>query len=350
VPFRGLHLKILLVSDAWFPQVNGVVRTLSHVCRELRALGHEIEVISPDRFHTVPCPTYPQIRLAIAPGRRLELIAESFDPDCIHISTEGPLGLAARRWCRRNGLPFTTAFHTRFAESIELRCHMPVNWTYRALRWFHGGAARTMVATPSLRADLARRGFKNLTAWSRGVDTALFRPGPKEFLDLPRPIHLYVGRVAVEKNIEAFLELPLRGTKLIVGDGPARPGLQKRFPEAVFTGAKSGSELAAYFAASDVFVFPSRTDTFGLVLLEALASGIPVAAYPVTGPIDVISTDEVGALDDDLGAAVERALPLDPVACRRYALEHSWPRCAAQFAGNLEIIRPAVAATLVEAS
>lgn len=329
-------MKILLVSDAWFPQVNGVVRTLSTVKKLLEARGHQIEVVSPDRFRTIPCPTYPEIRLALGPGTRLERIAEAFDPDCVHVATEGPLGFAARRWCIRSGLPFTTAFHTRFAETIHARFRLPLRWSYRAMRWFHSAATRTMVATPSLRQELTERGFQNLAPWSRGVDTDLFRPGPKDLLDLPRPIHLYVGRVAVEKNIEAFLELRLDGSKLVVGDGPQRMELQKRYPEVVFAGMKSGRELANHYAASDVFVFPSRTDTFGLVLLEALASGIPVAAYPVTGPIDVVTTPEVGALDEDLRAAVLRARTLDGRACREFALQSSWTRCADQFLANLE--------------
>jgi glycosyltransferase involved in cell wall biosynthesis len=339
-------MRILLVSDAWFPQVNGVVRTLSTVCRELESRGHRIEKVTPERFRTIPCPTYPEIRLAIRPSGRLKRIAEEFGPDRIHIATEGPLGFAARRWCLANGLPFTTAFHTRFAESIEARFLVPARWSYRGLRWFHSAAARTMVSTPSLRSELARRGFRNIVAWTRGVDTNLFRPRPKEFLDLPRPIHLYVGRIAVEKNIEAFLKLPLVGTKLVVGDGPDLEKLRLMFPDATFVGMKSGEELAAHYAASDVFVFPSRTDTFGLVLLEALASGLPVAAYPVTGPLDVVTSSEVGALDEDLLAAVRRARALDPVACRRFAMRYSWSRSADEFAGHLEPVRRELAVPL----
>jgi glycosyltransferase involved in cell wall biosynthesis len=334
-------MKILLVSDAWFPQVNGVVRTLSTVCRELESRGHQVAKVTPDLFRTIPCPTYPEIRLAVSPGRRLERIAEEFGPDRIHIATEGPLGLAARRWCRKLGLPFTSAFHTRFAEGIRARFLVPERWTYRGLRWFHSAAARTMVSTPSLRAELVDRGFKNIVAWTRGVDTNLFRPRAKDFLDLPRPIHLYVGRIAVEKNLDAFLRLPLEGTKLVVGDGPDLPKLRQRYPDAVFAGMKSGAELAATYAASDVFVFPSRTDTFGLVLLEALASGLPVAAYPVTGPLDVVTSNQVGALDEDLHAAVRRARALDPVACRRFAMRFSWARSADQFASHLEPVRRA---------
>jgi glycosyltransferase involved in cell wall biosynthesis len=332
-------MKILLVTDAWTPQVNGVVRTLSTVRRELESRGHRMEVISPDRFRTIPCPTYPEIRLAWNPRARLQHIAETFGPDRIHIATEGPLGLAARAWCLSRGLPFTTAFHTRFAEGIHARFRIPTALTYRVLRWFHAPAARTMVATESLRRELATRGFQRLAPWSRGVDTSLFQPGSKDFLDLPRPIHLCVGRVAVEKNLSAFLDLDLPGTKLVVGDGPELPRLRARHPEAVFAGMKSGAELAAYYAASDVFVFPSLTDTYGLVLLEALACGVPVAAYPVTGPIDVLTTPAAGALDWDLGRAIERARGLDPAACRDHALQFSWSRCAEQFLGHLEPVR-----------
>jgi glycosyltransferase involved in cell wall biosynthesis len=332
-------MRLLLVSDAWFPQVNGVVRTLSTVHRELEARGHLVAAVTPNRFRTIACPTYPQIRLALDTGARFERIAEQFEPDRIHVATEGPLGLLARRYCVKRGLAFTTAFHTRFAEAIHARCRAPMRWTYRALRWFHSAATRTMVSTPSLRAELQGRGFRNIVPWTRGVDTQLFRPRPKEFLDLPRPIHLYVGRIAVEKNIEAFLRLPLDGTRLVVGDGPDLPALRRRFPDVVFAGMRSGEDLAAYYAASDVFVFPSRTDTFGLVLLEALASGLPVAAYPVTGPLDVVTSKEVGALDEDLLAAVHRARSLDPAACRRFALDHSWSRCVEQFAANLTFAR-----------
>jgi glycosyltransferase involved in cell wall biosynthesis len=332
-------MRLLLVTDAWFPQVNGVVRTLSTVKRELESRGHVVETVTPDRFRTIPCPTYPEIRLAVRPGRELERTIEYFDPDRIHVATEGPLGLAARSACRKLGLPFTSAFHTRFAEGIHARFRIPTRWTYRGLRWFHSAAARTMVSTPSLRAELTHRGFRNIVAWSRGVDTELFRPRGDAFLDLPRPIHLCVGRVAVEKNLEAFLRLPLEGTKLVVGDGPDLARLRREYPDAVFAGMKSGEELARCYAASDVFVFPSRTDTFGLVLLEALASGLPVAAFPVTGPLDVVTSTDVGALDEDLHAAIRRARGLDPAACRRFALRYSWSRCADEFASHLEPVR-----------
>jgi glycosyltransferase involved in cell wall biosynthesis len=332
-------LRIAIVSDAWFPQVNGVVRTLSTVARELEAMGHAVLVVSPDRFETVPCPTYPEIRLALLPGRRLRALLDGFAPDALHVATEGPLGWAARALARRRGWPFTTSFHTKFPDYIAARTALPASWGYRVLRRFHGAAAATMVATPSLAGELEARGFGNLRRWSRGVDTTLFRPRPKTFLDAPRPISMFVGRVAVEKNIEAFLELDLEGTKYVVGDGPSAAALRRRYPAVRFTGYKSGEELARHMAAADVFVFPSRTDTFGLVLLEALASGVPVAAYPATGPRDIIDGRPVGALDSDLGRAARAALGCPAEACRAHALTYSWRASAEQFLGNLQPFR-----------
>jgi glycosyltransferase involved in cell wall biosynthesis len=332
-------MRILLVSDAWFPQINGVVRTLSRVKEELEAQGHDFEVISPDLFPTVPCPTYPEIRLALFPGKRLRDKIEGFAPEAIHIATEGPLGIAARRYCIRRRLPFTTSYHTKFPEYVSARAPVPTSLGYAVMRWFHGASKGVMVATPTLRRDLESRGFKNVKSWSRGVDVELFRPRNDHALDLPRPIFLYVGRVAVEKSIEDFLRLDLPlGTKVVVGDGPQLPALKARYPEAVFTGAKQGEELARHYASADVFVFPSRTDTFGLVMLEALASGVPVAAYPVPGPNDVIDGHGVGVLDEDLGFAALQALAIPPQRCRAHALKHSWTACAEQFLGNLEPI------------
>jgi glycosyltransferase involved in cell wall biosynthesis len=328
-------LRILIATDAWRPQVNGVVRTLGRVADELRSQRHEVEVIGPDRFRTLPCPTYPEIRLALLPGRRIADMIEEFKPDCIHVSTEGPIGRAARAWCLKQDHPFTTAYHTKFPEYIRARCAVPLAWSYSVVRRFHAPSTSVMVATDSIAGELRARGFANIQRWSRGVDTELFHPREKDFLDLPRPIHLYVGRIAVEKNIEAFLQLDLPGSKLVVGGGPQLAELKKRYPEAHFSGEKHGEELARYYAAADLFVFPSRTDTFGLVLLEALASGLPVAAYPVPGPLDVINGSGAGALDLDLSRAIEIARGIDPALCRTLALEYSWAASARQFLGNL---------------
>jgi glycosyltransferase involved in cell wall biosynthesis len=332
-------MRIAIVSDAWFPQVNGVVRTLSTVRRELEAMGHDVLVVAPDKFTTVPCPSYPEIPLAVLPGRRLRRMIDEFRPDALHIATEGPLGWSARALARRRGWPFTTSFHTKFPEYVAARTPIPASWTYRIMRRFHDAAAATMVATPSLASELEARGFKNLRRWSRGVDTALFRPRPKDFLAAPRPIYMFVGRVAVEKNIEAFLELELDGTKYVVGDGPSIGTLRQRYPAVRFTGYKTGEELACHVAAADVFVFPSLTDTFGLVLLEALASGVPVAAFPITGPRDIVNGHAVGALDADLGLAARRALACAPEDCRAYAMAYSWRASAEQFFGNLQQFR-----------
>lgn len=298
-------------------------------------LGHAASVIGPDRFRTLPCPSYPEIRLAITSPANIGRLLLTAGADAVHIATEGPLGLSARHFCLRRGLPFTTSLHTRFPEYIHARWHAPVSWGYRVLRWFHRPSAAVMVATASLESELRTNGFANLKRWSRGVDTALFHPRPKDWLDLPRPVSLYVGRVAVEKNIEAFLALDLPGSKVVVGDGPQLADLRRRYSTVRFVGVKQGEELARYYAAADVFVFPSRTDTFGLVLLEALASGVPVAAYPVTGPRDVIDGAAVGCLDDDLATAVRKALTLAPEACRGYAQQFSWENSARQFLANL---------------
>ncbi|HKY94841.1 MAG TPA: glycosyltransferase family 1 protein [Kiloniellales bacterium] len=331
-------MRVALVTDAWFPQINGVVRTLSRVKDELEAMGHRLSVFAPHQFRTLPCPTYPEIRLALLQGGRLRRRLGEDRPQAIHIATEGPLGMAARRFCLSRRLPFTTSYHTRFPEYVSARFPVPTSWGYRVMRWFHRPSAGVMVATASLRDELAGRGFGNLKAWSRGVDLALFRPRPDEPppYDLPRPVFLFVGRVAVEKNIEAFLKLDLPGSKLVVGDGPQLAELRRRYPEARFAGAKVGEALARHYAAADVFVFPSLTDTFGLVLLEALASGLPVAAYPVTGPKDVIGAEPgVGVLDEDLGKAARAALSLDRTRARAYAERFSWRATAELFLANL---------------
>ena len=328
-------MRILIATDAWSPQVNGVVRTLATTAGILTGLGHRVEVLAPGRFRTVPCPTYPEIRLALGAGRDVSRAMEAFAPDAVHVATEGPVGLAARRWCRRHRHPFTTSYHTRFPEYVRLRAPVPLAWSYGYMRWFHGGAVRTMVATRSMEDELRARGLSRLVRWSRGVDTALFRPRDKGFLDLPRPVFMYVGRVAVEKNIEAFLALDLPGTKVVVGDGPALAALKARHPEARFTGYRTGEALAAHVAAADVMVFPSLTDTFGLVLLEAMASGVPVAAYPAPGPLDVVRDGVTGHVDADLRRAALAALALDPRDCRRYAEGCSWEASASQFLANL---------------
>lgn len=328
-------MKLALVTDAWSPQINGVVTTLKTTCEQLRAMGHEVETITPDQFRNWPCPSYPEIRLALGCGAKLAARLDRFRPTAIHIATEGPLGLAARAYCRRRSFPYTTSFHTRFAEYVQLRTGHLLDWGYAYLRWFHSRSERLMAATPSLVAELKARGFKNPVQWSRGVDTRLFRPRDKSFLEGQRPLMMYTGRVAVEKNVEAFLALSLPGTKIVIGDGPQRPELEARYPDARFLGYKTGEELACHMAAADVFVFPSHTDTFGLVMLEALASGVPVAAFPVQGPLDVILSDRVGCLDHDLGRAVQAALRLDPADCREYALRYSWQDCARLFESYL---------------
>lgn len=303
---------------------------------ELSALGHRAEVIGPDRFRTVPLPTYRSIRLALAPGRRLRGLIEAFRPDVLHVATEGPLGLAARRWALRRGGAFTTSFHTRFPEYLHARTRLPPRLSYAWLRWFHNAGAGTMVAAGSLRRELAERGFQQVRPWTRGVDLSRFQPGGGPPAH-PRPVFLYVGRVAVEKNLGAFLSLDLPGTKLVVGDGPQLPALARAYPDAVFPGAQRGAALVQAYAAADVLVFPSLTDTFGLVLLEALACGTPVAAYPVTGPADVLdgAPPGVGALDTDLRAAALRALGGDRAACRAHAERFTWRACADGFLHNL---------------
>ncbi len=333
--------RIMIVTDAWAPQVNGVVRTLSTVADELRAMGHVVAVIGPDQFRTVPCPTYPDIALSLLPRRRLVRLIETFKPDALHIATEGPLGIAARSWARRRGIAFTTAFHTRFAEYINARTHIPTRPIYAWMRRFHGAGKGIMVATESLGTELRRRGFRNIRPWSRGVDLDLFKPEPREDWGLPRPVFLYVGRVAVEKNIEAFLDLDLPGSKVVVGGGPQLEQLRRSYPGVVFAGPRYGEALARSYAGADVFVFPSLTDTFGLVILEALACGTPVAAYPVTGPMDVMANAKgtIGAMNVDLRTAALEALRADRAACRAHAERYSWRACAEIFLSHLVPIR-----------
>jgi glycosyltransferase involved in cell wall biosynthesis len=340
---EGKPLRVLVVSDAWVPQVNGVVRTLQRLGCELEQLGHTVRYITPDQFRTIPCPSYPEIRLSINHWNKVGGTISEFRPSAIHIATEGPLGLAARSFCLNHNLPFTTSFHTRFPEYLHARLFVPLSWTYSYLRDFHVKARRTMAATPSLQSELIGRGFTNIVIWSRGVDTELFRPRPDlraaDYRGLKRPIWLYVGRVAIEKNIEAFLRLDLEGSKLIVGDGPALAGLKRQFPDVDFAGALFGEQLSQAYAAANCFVFPSRTDTFGLVLLEALACGTPVAAYPVMGPRDVVGDAPVGVLREDLESACRQALTIPATAARNFATQFSWTASARQFLGNLALNR-----------
>jgi glycosyltransferase involved in cell wall biosynthesis len=333
-------MRILLATDAWEPQVNGVVRTLNRTVAEMRAMGHEVEVISPDQFKTLPMPTYPEIRLALGAYEPMQERFKAFEPEAIHIATEGPVGLAARRLCLEWKLPFTTSYHTRFPEYLAARLPAPVAAGYAYMRWFHSASGRVMVATPTMRDELERRGFHNLSPWSRGVDTEVFKPrkdgDPDLFPGLKRPIFLNVGRVAPEKNIEAFLALDLPGSKVVVGDGPSREALSAAYPDVTFLGAKFGEELSALFAAADVFVFPSLTDTFGLVILEAMAAGAPVAAFPAAGPIDIIPGSGAGVVDQDLRKACLACLELDRTVVRKYAEKFSWRASAEEFVRNLQ--------------
>jgi len=339
--YRDGPRRILIVTDAWEPQVNGVVRTLKAVAVELTAMGHRVRFATPQNEMTVPLPTYPQVRLALFPRHGIQRTLEDFAPDAIHIATEGTMGLSARRLCLQKGFRFSTSFHTHFPEYVHARFPwIPQRVIYGALRKFHTAASATMVATTVLQKELEQRGFTNLALWPRGVDIGLFAPAARKRFDrlglgITRPLFLYVGRLAVEKNVEAFLALDLPGTKLVVGDGPQRAELERRFPKAVFIGERTDRELAALYAASDVFVFPSRTDTFGLVLLEALACGTPIAAYPVNGALDILDKTPVAALAEDLRTACLAALAIPRTTCREFAQVRSWRKSAEQFLGSL---------------
>jgi glycosyltransferase involved in cell wall biosynthesis len=328
-------MRVLIATDAWHPQINGVVRTLTSLARSARSLGVTMDFLTPEGFPSLPVPTYPGLRLALPGPAGIAQRIEQASPDAIHIATEGPIGHMVRRYCVNRGLPFTTSYTTRFPEYISARLSIPEAWSYAVLRHFHSAATVTMVSTPSLMAEFKERGFKNLGMWTRGVDTELFRPEHAIALDLPRPIFVSVGRIAVEKNLEAFLSLDLPGTKLVIGQGPQQAALQRRFPDAKFTGLLEDSALAAHLAAADVFVFPSRTDTFGVVQLEALACGVPIAAFPVTGPRDVIADNPIGIVDEDLRAACMGALQMSREACRNFALTRSWDNSARQFIGHI---------------
>jgi glycosyltransferase involved in cell wall biosynthesis len=329
-------MRILIATDAWHPQVNGVVRTLAMTAEAAKPLGVDVSFLTPKSFRTFALPSYPDLRLALPYAAKIARLIREARPDSIHIATEGPIGLLVRRYCRKHGVPFTTSFHTRFPVSARL----PVreSWIWSALRAFHAGSQAVMAATPALANELRARGFCNVVLWPRGVDTAQFHPRTVD-LGLPRPVFLCVGRIAVEKNLEAFLDLELPGTKVVVGDGPARAALMRKYPQAVFPGAQHGEVLAKTYAAADVFVFPSKTDTFGLVLLEALASGVPVAAFPVTGPRDVLGSAPVGALNDDLELACLAALRISPQACLEFAARHTWEASAKAFIENMADVR-----------
>ena len=322
-------MKLLLATDAWHPQTNGVVRTLSTMVKELGKAGVRVEVVATGDYPALPLPTYPEIKISIWLGGLANRI-DRFDPDAVHISTEGPIGQAVRRYCLKHGYAFTTSFHTRFPEYVRERVPISLRFTYPLIRRFHDPAFRTLVPTQTLKEDLQRRGFRHLQVWGRGVDTVLFNPLRRRETAWPPPLLLNVGRVAPEKNLDAFLSLDVPGTKVVVGDGPQLKELQSRYPQAVFPGVRFGGELADFYAAADVFVFPSLTDTFGLVMLESIASGTPVAAFPVTGPLDVLQPNITGVIDNDLAAAVAGALRLDRNACREAAMNRRWPVVATQ--------------------
>ncbi len=334
-------MRILLATDAWHPQVNGVVRTWTTTIERLRQLGHLVEVIEPTRFRGLSCPLYPEIRLGMPWQNEIVRTINTFEPDAIHIATEGPLGLAVRLFCRRRRFFFTTSYHTKFPEYLQRLAFIPTAISYRFMRWFHNRSSAIMVATPSLENELRERGFRApLKRWSRGVDLDLFHPRPKTFFDWPRPVLLYVGRVSKEKGIEDFLKLKTQGTKVIVGDGPLREHLEARFPEAKFLGYRNGEALAECYVSADLLVFPSVTDTFGLVIIEALACGVPVAAYPVVGPIDIITRPGIGALDNDLGVAVEKALrDGNAQECAHHGRQFTWENCTRQLLQNLVNVR-----------
>ncbi|BDA85104.1 GDP-mannose-dependent alpha-mannosyltransferase [Aureimonas sp. SA4125] len=328
-------MRILIATDAWKPQVNGVVRTLSSLAGELRQRGHEVLIVSPEDFRTFPMPTYPEIRLALAGAGRLARIIADFDPQAIHVATEGPVGLAARRAALRGGRSFTTSFHTRFPEYLSRRLPVPENLSYAFLRWFHAPASACLVPTEAVRRDLGARGFGKLVTWTRGVDRSVFRPRAPIDFGLPGPIFLTVSRIAPEKNIEAFLDLDLPGSKVVVGGGPGLADMMRRYPAVHFTGSQTGEALARHYSSADVFVFPSKTDTFGIVLIEALACGAPVASYREPGPLDVIAGTAAGSMSDDLQSACLAALKLDRAVALERSRAFTWAACADIFLGTI---------------
>ena len=327
-------MKLLIVTDAWLPQVNGVVKTLTQMQTALTQRGWDVKVLGPSGA-TLSCPTYPEIRLTLQPKQVIKKAIAASRPDFVHIATEGPLGLAMRAHCLRKKWNFTTSFHTRFPEYLKARFGVPRRLTYAYLRRFHNHATRVLVPSPSIQRELTARGIERVKVWGRGVDCDLFHPSKREKLPFKGPIFLHVGRLAVEKNIGAFLSASLPGTKLVVGDGPARQSLQAAHPDAVFVGPKFGADLARIYASSDVFVFPSLTDTFGLVNLEALASGLPVAAFPAPGPVDILSESNAGCMHQSLAIAALEALKLNREDCRAHALKYSWSRSAELFESTL---------------
>ena len=330
--------RITVVTDAWHPQVNGVVRSLENTIDEMRRMGHEIMLVTPDKFRNIPLPSYPEIRIALTRYRTVEKEIDKFQPSFVHIATEGPLGFYARRWCLSHKMPFSTSYHTRFPEYVSARLPLPESLLYSLVRWFHNAGNVCMVATQSMETELAGRGFRNIMRWTRGIDHILYSPKPLEEkpFGLTRPIFMQVGRVSVEKNIPAFLELDLPGSKIVIGDGPDREKLERLYPDTLFVGSKFGKELAEAYAQADVFVFPSRTDTFGNVILEALACGVPVAAYPVTGPADILGDHpEAAALDEDLRIACLRALTVSRSAARKHAESFTWEAATRQFLTNV---------------
>lgn len=329
-------MRIAIATDAWYPQPNGVVRVVGTVRDKLVARGHDVFVMSPDQFRTIPCPTYAEIRLALLPARKVARWLRDLRPDAVHIATEGPIGSAARAFCLKHGWPFSSAFHTKFPEYVKARTGLPLDWLYSGARKFHAPSGAVMIPAPAVYRELEGRGFTNLKLWSHGVDTDVFKPMAKDYLNLPRPIFMFIGRVTVDKNLPAFLECTLPGSKVVVGTGPAREQLMKKYPETPFFMAENDAELARYYNAADAFVFPSLTDTFGLVMLEALACGVPVAAFPVTGPLDVIGADGPGVLDEDLAKAAVRALDISPDLCRKWAMGFSWEQVTDQFVDYLQ--------------